>query len=453
MSAEANSYKFVAIGLGAEMKSLLESLLEKSSVKYVDSFGQFEDFIETFELTADAHILVSDAIAEIAPVELGQALRASFISAKMVFVTSSPEKFSPEDLKKNGFSMAFFMPMDKSFVTEFINTSTAGSVKKNFKAVKLMDLAADEELDFGVFTYMPRNKKFILLTAEGKISEKKYQLLQANLQKTLYVETGQMQKFYDYAAEKLVQLSSPDSSPLSETEREERFKQNIQELFHLILDQQGRSDFKGGRDLMDQSNQVVQRFVELKMGVSLAEYVQNILAPDADSYSHAQAVSTLACLLSMALGIGEPEDLALAGLFHDVGVTGWAEEPDPLQLEKLSPEDQERYKRHPTAAVNLLKAKKMTLPPVVAEIIEKHHERVDGRGYPQQLPAHKIPPAAHLLAFADLFEYLMRPKAEGRSLTPEQAIDWIEREAGLHPDIILKVRRYFEDSLSFSKAS
>ena len=108
MSAEANSYKFVAIGLGAEMKSLLESLLEKSSVKYVDSFGQFEDFIETFELTADAHILVSDAIAEIAPVELGQALRASFISAKMVFVTSSPEKFSPEDLKKKWIFHGFF---------------------------------------------------------------------------------------------------------------------------------------------------------------------------------------------------------------------------------------------------------------------------------------------------------------------------------------------------------
>lgn len=453
MSAVTESYNFVAVGLPPEVKSLVESLVEKSSVKYVDSFGAFEDLIETFELAGEARILVGDAITAIEPVEFGQALRATFITAQLAFVTAQKDSFSPYDLKKNGFSSVYFLPMDRGYLTEFISLATLGSIKKSFKAIKIVDLRPNEELDFGVYTYMPRNKKFLLLTAEGKISEKKFQALQDNLQRTLYVETQQMDKFYDYAAKKLAELSSPEGSQISETEREQRFKQHIQELFHNILDHRGPSDFKWGRDLMDQSHQVVQRFVELKTGLNIAEQIQEILNPHADSYSHAQAVSSLACLLSMALEIGEPEDLALAGLFHDIGIEGFETDPDHLALDKLTPEELERYKSHPLRAVHVLKSKKMTLPPAVAQIIEQHHERVDGRGFPRGLPAHKISLDAHLLAFTDLFEYMMRPSENRKALTPFEAIDKIEREYGLHAEVIQKVRAYLKSALTFKEAS
>lgn len=444
MSKQTSDYNFAVIGLGDVGKRRLDSLVDCTKVKFVDTQKDFESFIENFELDPDAIIIVGSSLSGIDGMELGQTLRACHINAHIVFVTSDPKQFSLEELKKNGYSRALLLPLDDTFFAEIVETAFQGNIRRKYKAIKMIDITPDENIDFGIYVYMPVNQKYFLITADGKLSEKKYERLQEESQATVFVDTNQVDKFYSYAAEKLAKLSESGVAGVSETERSERLKQSVQALFHNILDQGLNADFESGRDLTDQSNQVVQKFVETKVKVNLKQQIASVLNMETDSYSHAQSVSSFACLLSMAIGVGKPEELAIAGLFHDLGLAGFEKEPSTLTINTLSADDLERYKKHPGETVNILKAKKLILTPSVQEIIEKHHERVDGKGFPNQLPAHKIPEDAQLLAFCDWFEYIMQPKSGEKRVTPLEAVEIIQERAGLSIELILKIKTYFK---------
>lgn len=443
MSERPLDLDFVAIGIDESGKRHLEKLVDCSRVKFVDGIDEFDAFIDGFEMDDNATIFVGNATAGLDRLELGQTLRASFINAHIVFLATDSREFSLSELKKNGYSKAFLLPMDQAFFEELVVSSSRGGIRKRFKAIKMVDIEPRERLDFSVYFYMPANKKYGLLTAGGSISEKKFERMRERSETTVFVEMDQVEKFYEYSAEKLAKLSQSGSGNGSETERGERLRQNIQALFHNIFDQKAEASFDSGRDLMEQSHQVVQKFVEVKTKVDLKRQVQNILDVNGDSYSHAQAISSLACLLSMAIEVGNPEELAIAGLFHDIGIIGFSTEPNPLTMQTLDKEEMERYVAHPLASINMLKAKKFVLTPAVSEIIEKHHERVDGKGFPAALPAHKIPLPAQLLAFSDWFEYLMRPEPGKPRLSPLQVTEKIHASAGLSVELTVKAKKFF----------
>lgn len=445
MSERPSDLDFVAIGLDEAVKNHLEKLVDKARVKFIESVDEFDAFVDGFELDNNATIFVGSSIADLGSLELGQMLRGSYINAHIVFLATDAKNFSISELKKNGYSKALLLPTDQSFFEELVVASSRGGVRKRFKAIKMVDIAPGEHLEFSVYFYMPANKKYGLLTAGGGISEKKYERLRERAENTVFVEMDQVEKFYEYSAEKIAKLNQSGSGNGSETERVERLRQNIQALFHNIFDQKVESSFDSGRDLMEQSHQIVQKFVEVKTKINLKQQISNILDVNGDSYSHAQAVSSLASLLSMAIGVGAPEELAIAGLFHDVGITGFPIEPTPLNMHTLSKEEMERYAAHPIASINMLKNKKFVLTPSVTEIIEKHHERIDGKGFPAALPAHKIPLTSQLLAFADWFEYLMRPQEGRPRLSPLEATEKIHASAGLSVELIVKIRKFFSD--------
>ncbi len=435
---------FVAVGLGGAGKLHLEKLVDLARIMFVDGAGEFDRLIDGFEMNDNATIFVGDKIEGLNPMELGQALRASFINAHIIFVATETKDFSASELKKNGYSKALLLPMDKAFFEELVIASSRGGVRKRFKAVKMVDIEPGERLDVSVYFYMPANKKYGLLTANGSLSEKKYGMLKSKSENTVFIQAEQAEKFYEYSAEKIARLSEGEAGNGSETERSERLKAHVQELFHNLLDRKSESSFDSGRDFMEQSHKIVQKFVETKAKVNLKEQIDRIFDASDDTYSHAQSVSTLGCLLSMAIGVGKPEELAIAGLFHDIGIAGLPSNPDPLVLETLSEEDKKRFIAHPIASVHLLKNKKVVLTPEVSEMIEKHHERVDGKGYPAALPAHKIPLSAQLLAFCDWFEYLRRSKPGSVKPTPLEVIEEIQAKAGLSLELILKVKKFFQ---------
>lgn len=66
-------------------------------------------------------------------------------------------------------------------------------------------------------------------------------------------------------------------------------------------------------------------------------------------------------------------------------------------------------------------------------------------GFPAALPAHKIPLPSQLLAFADWFEYLMRPQEGQPKLSPLEATEKIQASAGLSVELIVKIRKFFSD--------
>ncbi len=71
---------------------------------------------------------------------------------------------------------------------------------------------------------------------------------------------------------------------------------------------------------------------------------------------------------------------------------------------------------------------------VARTIAHWHHERWDGKGYPDSLAGNAIPLAARLMALADVYDALTTPRVYKSAWTPEATADYIEGESGGHFD-------------------
>lgn len=443
-------FDILMIGFDSALKDKLQSSLDEVKLKHLKTSADVEAFLESYELTAGTPVLVSNQIEGMTHFEVGQALSSYFQGLRVVFITQDRSNFEVSNLKKNGFVESYLLPMDQGLLSDFldeIKRSKPGGCFRKYKAVKLVDVQPGEDLPFEVHLFLPLNKKYVVLTGSGKLSEKKHAVLQQKNINSVFVDSEQLDQFYEFAAEQLLKSESATNDNVSQTEKSEKFQHSIRELFRSILDASTATgdDYQNGRDLLEQSKKVVETYIEKKTGLELKNKLNSLIGEGRDSYSHAQVVSTISCLLSMATGIGQPEDLAIAGLFHDIGIYGPHEDISIFDLEQLSEEDREHYKQHPKRSLNLLKEKKITVTPIVSEIIEKHHERTDGNGYPGKLPAHKVPQEAQLLAYADAFEHLTRQQPGIPTPSPQEVHKIVMEKMGLSPEVTVKIGKFLNE--------
>ena len=128
-------------------------------------------------------------------------------------------------------------------------------------------------------------------------------------------------------------------------------------------------------------------------------------------------------MLAQSAGLNEVEQkiAEFAGLFHDIGKIGI---PDEILLKpaKLSDEEFNVMKTHPEKSVQILEPLahvdfyRQLLPGVL-----HHHERYDGRGYPEKLKADDIPLAARIILVADTFDAMTADRIYRKGLSAEIA--------------------------------
>lgn len=159
---------------------------------------------------------------------------------------------------------------------------------------------------------------------------------------------------------------------------------------------------------------------------ALAEAIE---ARDAHTYGHSRQVTRYAVRLAQELGL-PPERVELidyAGLLHDVGKIG-IRDYILLKPDQLNDDEFEIMKNHPRIGVKIIervRGLQQTLP-----IIEGHHERYDGRGYPNGLRGEEIPLEARILSIADAFEAMTADRAYRPAMPTEQAIEILLRGRG-----------------------
>ena len=156
-------------------------------------------------------------------------------------------------------------------------------------------------------------------------------------------------------------------------------------------------------------------------------------AKDAYTRSHSDTVSELCGLIAAQLGL-EPErraKLRLAGLLHDVGKIGIADEILKKPA-KLNAAEFEIMKTHSRLGHTIVSGAELEQE---AEWILHHHERLDGRGYPDGLAGDEIPLESRIILVADAFEAMTsdRPYRKGR---PEaDALAELDAHAGTQFDL------------------
>jgi len=154
---------------------------------------------------------------------------------------------------------------------------------------------------------------------------------------------------------------------------------------------------------------------------------------DGRAARHAAAVASFSRDIAHAAGMDARTcELAhTAGLLHDIGrvaLTDRIMERDAA----LSVEDWEGVRRHPELGGMLLSDLRIYGP--VAEIVHAHHERIDGRGYPEGLVGEQIPVLARVVAVAEVYDTLTAPDTYRTPISSFEAIHELRRVAGTHLD-------------------
>lgn len=145
--------------------------------------------------------------------------------------------------------------------------------------------------------------------------------------------------------------------------------------------------------------------------------------------AHAERVAVYASATGFEMGVRGEQLLLLryAATLHDVGKTSL--EPEPLlRIGPLDESERRAMQTHVTLAEALVTATDWLRPAVPA--IRHHHERWDGRGYPDGLAGEEIPLFARIIAVAEAYDAMTLLSASGEALSEEEALEELNRESG-----------------------
>ena len=154
-----------------------------------------------------------------------------------------------------------------------------------------------------------------------------------------------------------------------------------------------------------------------------------------DSYTegHSFRVASIAKRTGDILKLPK-EDIQIlyeASLFHDIGKIGI----DDAILKKsgsLTPQEFEKIRAHPELGVKILKQVEYFQKFIIA--VRHHHERFDGKGYPEGLSGEKIPLIARIITIADAYDAMTSQRPYRKPLTCDEAIAAIKNGSGTQFD-------------------
>jgi putative nucleotidyltransferase with HDIG domain len=174
------------------------------------------------------------------------------------------------------------------------------------------------------------------------------------------------------------------------------------------------------------------QYAALSWGV-LSALVRSLDRRDGRTARHSAAVAAFARDIALQCGMSKREaELAhTAGLLHDIGRFAL---PDRVMERHgtLTEDDWEAIHLHPELGADMLKDLGVYGP--VGQIVRAHHERIDGRGYPDRLKGDEIPEIARIVAVAEVYDTLTAEDTYRDRMTSFQAITELRRVAGRQLD-------------------
>lgn len=168
-------------------------------------------------------------------------------------------------------------------------------------------------------------------------------------------------------------------------------------------------------------------------------------AKDPYTSGHASRVEEYAVKLAEAYGLSydKVQDVKNAAILHDIGKIG-INDNILHKAARLTQNEYEEIMRHPSIGAEIIG--KVDFLKKISGIIRYHHERYDGKGYPDGLSGNAVPVEAYILSIADSYDAMTSDRPYRDALTKEEALQEIINNAGtqFHPALAEK----FADILS-----
>jgi putative nucleotidyltransferase with HDIG domain len=159
---------------------------------------------------------------------------------------------------------------------------------------------------------------------------------------------------------------------------------------------------------------------------TLHALVSAIEAKDSYTEQHSKRVTALAIDIARVMGrtSEEIESLRLCGALHDIGKIG-IHDRILNKPGKLTEEEFAIIKRHPVIGDRIVHH--LGLTPQERAIVRNHHERWDGKGYPDGLEGKATPLLARILAVADVFDAMTSDRTYRNAISPEITLDVLQK--------------------------
>lgn len=167
----------------------------------------------------------------------------------------------------------------------------------------------------------------------------------------------------------------------------------------------------------------------------VCEYLMDIREYDEELYKHSIAVSFWSVYIGEIIGLNQKEmtELFVASSLHDIGKL-LVPEDIIKKANKLEEVEKRIIETHPSFGVYYISYKKMVVWALshnrtILNIIEQHHEALNGRGYPNQLVGQQIGTGARIVAIADKFEAYGAKRIYHEERSLEDTIEFLNRQA------------------------
>jgi len=160
-------------------------------------------------------------------------------------------------------------------------------------------------------------------------------------------------------------------------------------------------------------------------------------AKDPYTRGHSEVVAQYSVKIARQMGFSEDriEPLHQMCLLHDIGKIGVV--PDILEKHGVPSEDEwQVMRKHPLIGDNIVRP--LNLSAGIRAIIRNHHERIDGRGYPDGLMGVQIPLEARIVAVADAYDAMVSTRPYRKAMPPRRALMELDKNAGnqFDPEVV-----------------
>jgi HD-GYP domain-containing protein (c-di-GMP phosphodiesterase class II) len=192
----------------------------------------------------------------------------------------------------------------------------------------------------------------------------------------------------------------------------------------------------GGCAVFIENGRLFRDLKELFIG-SLKALTSSIDAKDKYTHGHSERVAFISRWIAERLSVAEPLEeeqihrIYLAGLLHDIGKIG-IDEAVLRKTGKLTDEEFASIRKHPSIGAGILREIKQ-MQDIMPGVLS-HHERVDGRGYPDGLTGDEIPITGRIVCLADTFDAMTSKRTYRDAMSVETALAEIERGLGTQFD-------------------
>ncbi|WP_040372964.1 HD-GYP domain-containing protein [Desulfovibrio oxyclinae] len=230
----------------------------------------------------------------------------------------------------------------------------------------------------------------------------------------------------EQAVDRLWELKRERTKRLQDKKRriaecEERFNSSIQDFSNIM-----KGIVRGNSQSVNEGIAFVGRLTEhFLTDKESTLHLMNVMEPAERMYSHALNVAILSMMVGRGAGLDSArmQTLGIGALFHDIGKTR-IEKKLLKKRGKLTRSEQQLMENHPAFGVEIL-SKIPEFPANAIAVVQQHHERMDGSGYPGGLKGEDIDRLARIVGIADAYDKLCNQPDPDESLTPYLALSYM----------------------------